>query len=454
MTPARLTRLRQLLWLYFWLLIFDGALRKWILPGLSNPLLLVRDPVALLAVVWAWPLLRQRPWWGWLQPLFLIAPVAFLLAITVGHGDIPTALYGCRILVLQLPLIFVFAAVFNRSDVIHFAWVMLLLSIPMTVLIATQSNLPETHFLNVGPGGVGTATFTANVERFRPPGTFTFINGVSSFYTLAAASLFVVLYGTSPRPVGRLLCGVAAIAIVVAVPVSISRSLLAGVLMVLAATLVALALSRTRLVPLISSLLFLVLAFGVATTVPAFQDTADAFVARWDQASAVDREEVGDVGVFANLLTGRVLGNYTRPLGNLDETPLLGYGIGMGTQFGARRLIGDGRWLLGEGAWDASLNELGLPLGLLFTLWRLSLAVWMLRHALRAAATGYRLPLILVGSCFLMVFGGQVSQPTGLGFIVVSAGLTLAAFNPLPVHHSTENRPLPQPASTGLAPSA
>src|SRR5579871_6825378 len=39
--------LRRLIWLYFWLLLFEGALRKWFVPGLSNALLIVRDPVAV-----------------------------------------------------------------------------------------------------------------------------------------------------------------------------------------------------------------------------------------------------------------------------------------------------------------------------------------------------------------------------------------------------------------------
>src|SRR5438477_2726438 len=39
--------IRRLIWLYLWLLIFEGAFRKWIVPGLSSPLLLVRDPVVL-----------------------------------------------------------------------------------------------------------------------------------------------------------------------------------------------------------------------------------------------------------------------------------------------------------------------------------------------------------------------------------------------------------------------
>ena len=35
--------LKRLIWVYFILLVFEGALRKWFLPGLSTPLLIVRD---------------------------------------------------------------------------------------------------------------------------------------------------------------------------------------------------------------------------------------------------------------------------------------------------------------------------------------------------------------------------------------------------------------------------
>src|SRR5262252_7456419 len=45
---SSLHNLRLLVWLYFWLLLWEGALRKWLLPSLSTPLLIVRDPVVLL----------------------------------------------------------------------------------------------------------------------------------------------------------------------------------------------------------------------------------------------------------------------------------------------------------------------------------------------------------------------------------------------------------------------
>lgn len=432
MKRATRRRLRQLLWLYFWLLIFEGALRKWVVPGLSNPLLLVRDPIALLALWWGWPLLRQRRLQIWLQPLMLFGSLGGLLAVTVGHGDLFTALYGARVFLLQMPLIFLFAAVFDRRDVIRFAWVLLWLSIPMTVLLAIQSGLPDSHFLNVGPGGLGTAAFQGALGRSRPPGTFTFISGVVSFYSLAAASLFMVIYGSKVRQRGRLFCMVAGIALVVALPVSISRSLLAAYLLALVSLIVTLLISRVRILPLVSGLFAVLIAFGLATTLPVFKDTSVAFLARWEGAGAAsgsDREEVGDVGIATNQLQNRVLPGFTQPFSDLDRIPLLGNGIGMGSNVGAQRL-GDGKgFLLGEGGWEVSIGELGPVLGLPFILWRVALAFWILRLALLATSRGNRLPLILVGASFLDVMTSQLSQPTGLGFMVLSGGLTLAACN-------------------------
>src|SRR5438045_3843494 len=40
-------RIKSLIWIYFALLLFEGALRKWVIPGLATPLLVVRDPVLL-----------------------------------------------------------------------------------------------------------------------------------------------------------------------------------------------------------------------------------------------------------------------------------------------------------------------------------------------------------------------------------------------------------------------
>src|SRR6266480_3161567 len=64
-------RIRQLIWLYLWLLLIEGALRKWVMPRFSNPLLLIRDPVMLAIYFYA---IRAQvfPKNGWTISLWII----------------------------------------------------------------------------------------------------------------------------------------------------------------------------------------------------------------------------------------------------------------------------------------------------------------------------------------------------------------------------------------------
>lgn len=422
-SPANLHQLRQLLWLYFLLLIFEGALRKWLLPGLSGPLLVVRDPVALLALWRGAPLLLQNRVQPWLQWLFGIALAAFFLAMVVGHGDLITALFGTRILLIHLPLIFLYASAFDRDGVLRFAKVLLVISIPMTVLMVTQSNLPDSHILNVAPGGDESAAFTGALGRSRPPGTFSFTNGLVAFYVLAASALFARLYGMRPTQRRLLLILAAGISLVVAAPVSISRALLFGYCLVLLAVITSLLLTRTRLLPLISGFMALLLVFLIGSNIPAFRDATDAFSARWTQANASEGGDQGALGVFQV----RVLGGFTGAFETRDSAPILGFGIGMGSNVGAQRLAGERRFLIAEASWESTLGEMGLLLGFVFITWRVALGWFLLRLSLRSATHGNPLPLIFLRSSFLRVLNGGLNQPTALGFVVVTAGLTFAA---------------------------
>lgn len=429
MTPVRYQQIRKLLWLYFWLLIFEGALRKWIFPGLSNPLLLVRDPIALVAVCMAWPLLCQPKWRQWILPLFVLGAVAFIFAITLGHGDIPVAVYGARVLLLQLPLIFLYPAVFDRSDVIRFAWSLVWLSIPMTLLIVAQSNLPSTALLNVAPGGEGTSVFAGALGRFRPAGVFSFSNALALFYTITASSLFILIYCSRLSQARLLIIILASISLIVAQPVSISRSLLAGYLQVFLALIGSLILSRARLFPIFAGACSLALVFSLATNVPAYQETSKAFAARWEHAAEAESNNNSSFGGGAGVFQTRVLTPIFGPLDNLDHVLFFGRGIGIGTNVGSQRLSGSITYLIGEGAVEVILGEMGFALGLGFLIWRFALFIWVIRLAFRQALLGNVAPFILLGSSLLTLATGQLSQPTGVGFIVFSTGLTLAACN-------------------------
>src|SRR5580700_3569286 len=95
--------LRRLIWLYFWLLLFEGVLRKWLLPGLSGPLLIVRDPVALAIYALA---LRHGvfPRSGLVWWTAALAALCFAASFA-GLGNLKVTLFGMRADFLHLPLI-------------------------------------------------------------------------------------------------------------------------------------------------------------------------------------------------------------------------------------------------------------------------------------------------------------------------------------------------------------
>src|SRR5437867_11123 len=94
--------LRRLIWLYFWLLIFEGALRKWIVPQLANPLLVVRDPVVIAACVYA---IHKRifPSNIFLVISLVLGLLSTLASLTVVDLPIFVTLYGVRTNFLHLP---------------------------------------------------------------------------------------------------------------------------------------------------------------------------------------------------------------------------------------------------------------------------------------------------------------------------------------------------------------
>src|SRR5690606_20856043 len=117
-------------------------LRKWVLPGLSTPLLIVRDPVAIWLLITAMSrgLLRFNLYLTSMIAIGIIASIATLL---VGHGNLFVTLFGARTFLLHFPLIFVIGSVFNRDDVIKIGKVTLWIAIPMALLIALQFYSPQ-----------------------------------------------------------------------------------------------------------------------------------------------------------------------------------------------------------------------------------------------------------------------------------------------------------------------
>lgn len=408
--------IRTAIWVYFWLMIVEGALRKWVFPGFSDLLFVIRDPVVVLAYGMA---LRAGIFPLRLSILLvgLMAALSLMFAL-LGNASVLVVLFGLRTDFLHLPLVFLMPAVMNRDDVKQIGRWAMILSVPILLLMIRQFNSAADDPINVAAGGSLNGQIRGAMGRIRPPGPFSFISGPVVYYGLVAA--FVCHGWMERRAYPRWLLLAATVTTIAAVPISISRSLLMGVLIVLA-------FAATVLLRRPQSALRLVgpMAIGVAMfAAMADTDYVQAFSTRWEEA------EVAGGGDFSSNVVGRLLELFTHPFTIASDAPIFGHGIGMGTLAGARLLTGQFTFALSESELGRNVMELGPILGFVFIAWRAWLAVILIAKGWqRVCRDADSLPWLLAGASFLTILIGQWGQATQLGFAVFGAGLVLAALN-------------------------
>jgi hypothetical protein len=421
--PGSSVLVKRLLWLYFFLLIFEGAFRKWIVPGLSTPLLLVRDPVVLLIYLVA---LENNlfPEDGFLSGCFTLASLsALLLCVQMISLDLPlkVLVYGLRTDFLHLPLIFLIPEVFRREDLNLIGKWILWISIPMALLMADQFHSDPGAWINRTAGtGEGLQLGTA-MGKIRPPGTFSFITGAVSFFALVTAILGYAI-SNAGKFFPRWLVIASALSTGLALVVSGSRSMILSAGLVAAGWLVGITASRqiaagfSRIILLLFCVAFLAVQIGEVET---FHEGMEVLTSRFEAGGGSESVAGG--------LVGRFLDSFLAPLRTIETVPLLGYGLGVGTNVGAAIIQGEAGFLLSEGEWGRIILEMGPILGMAFILYRVCLMFSLGKNALRCTQRGYVLPVLLWSSCATTIFNGQIGQPTNLGFMVLIAGLTLCA---------------------------
>lgn len=424
--------IQRFLWAYFLLVIVEGALRKWIFPGLATPLLVIRDPICILAIyLGLGQLLKSR----WAMAFATVGIVGLAMAMIVGHRDPFVALFGTRIWVLHFPLMFLFPAVFDRDDlwklIRAYSWI----AIPMTVLLAMQFYSPASHILNIGIGGEGDSVFSGAGGRNRCSGTFSFTNGVSSFYGLGGA-LFVTYLVGGPKPVPKWMW-VTAGCLVIAMPLAISRSIAFQYAITVSLAGFTAGVSPRLLKTVVPAALAIAVIGGGLSLTPVFQDAFDAFSQRWEVATRVEGGEEGVAGV----IQGRVIEyGILSAFRNWEVFPVLGMGIGIGTNVGAKLLTGERAFLVSEGSFGAILGEFGPPLGMLVIMLRLAFVITVGAKALRLVKRHQPAGIILGSFAFHTLFMGNPGQPTDLGFIILGGGFLLLAMRKPPANHMSNRR--------------
>lgn len=419
------TLLKSFIWLYLALLVFEGALRKWVLPGMSDALLIVRDPVVIIIYLLA--LTQGRfPLNGWTFTTGALAGTCLVGAMLAGQDNLLITFYGIRTNFLHLPLIWVMASVLTRRDVENLGRAILLLALPMTALMMLQFKSPPGSYINrgVGEGDEGLGQLYGALGHIRPPGFFAFITGPQLFYPLALA--FLCYQFIAKRRMAWPILIACGMAILIAVPISISRTLAVATLFIAAVFVPALVVTGRLRSDLLRVGILVAIVLGLVSFLPIFDDAREAFLSRWETAQAgqpADAEGVGLGSIF-----DRLFGGWDYLYSVLSSAPLFGSGIGMGSNVAARLSTGRLGFLLAENEWAKCLLELGPLLGLTFLGYRFVLAFALLRRSLRRLFRERdMLPLLVLCACASAIVFGQWAPPTILGFAVFGSGLCLAA---------------------------
>jgi hypothetical protein len=406
--------LRLLVWLYFWLLLWEGALRKWFFPSLSTLLLVVRDPVVLL--IYAIALAKGIfPFNRFILSMAALGIVSFGASLIV-FDRLGIIAYGLRTNFLHLPLIFLLPNVVRQRDVVRMGCWLLLLSLPMAALVIYQFISPPGAWINAAAGGELGAQMVTVGGRVRPAGIFSFVTGMVSFLGVVAAVLLSGFLDQKQLP--RWLCIAGIPALLLSLTLSGSRSAIASVSIIIVASLLICARQFERFSRVLMPALLTYITFLGFCYLPLFREGLEAHEERLRAGGGVNR------GIIA-----RYFGDFGESIEIAAQTPLLGRGLGIGTNAGATLLTGSRSFLLGESEWSRVVGESGPILGYGYLMLRAAICLFIVRRCWAAVVRGQALPFLIIASNGLDLVSGQFGQPTTLGFAVLFSGLALAAID-------------------------
>jgi hypothetical protein len=210
------------------------------------------------------------------------------------------------------------------------------------------------------------------------------------------------------------------VAILVAIPMSISRSFFLSVAIVaitgVGAMIVGGRLSIGLLIKV--GLIALILPMAAAQ-LPAFKDGMEAFNTRWEVSTTNE-------GGFQEAIVDRVLDDL---FGSFEGVNYTGLGTGFSTNVGQKLLTEEVGFGASEGEWGRLLYDDGFILGSLLIAYRVALAGSIVYACLRAWRRRSPEALVFASAAFMLLLNGQWGQATTLGSSVIAGGLALAAAN-------------------------
>lgn len=415
----------MLVFVVYWLLIFEGALRKWVLPQFNQIIFFIRDPFVLTIYWLAW---KHKLWPR--KSLLLVVGVflaylsAILLCLQVmlAEHSFVFGFYGWRNYFLYIPLAFIIGSQFDRDDLNRLLKQTLIISIPIAILVVFQSLAPPYAVINRGISADYAFTPLAG-GVLRTQGTFTSTLGQTMFIgSIVAMLLSTLVLPTKERIALGIPLYVATFAVVTNLVVSGSRGAFIMAFTLIFATIASSIFLKSfqQSSKLIIMLAFILLAGAVASQT-VFYDQFNALVNRAEGAAQGD--------AIGSDMLARVLSGFTKFLSISSLVPITGIGLGLGGN--ARTKLGVELPFYIEDDLSRNIVELGPFIGLAYILLRFAIAIWLFKNALKALfCSNTLLPVLLTTFTAIIFINGILTghgSVNGYGWLFL--GFSIAANN-------------------------
>ena len=416
-------RVVRLIFLVYWLLIFDGILRKWVFPEFHQILYFLRDPFILLIYMSAirHDLFDRNAYLFAFVAFGVASSIVAFVAYLISGTNMFVLLIGIRSYFLYLPLAFVVAKCVRMQDVALLIRQNLLVALPMAVLVLAQYLSPPSAFINKGIGEDDAIALVVT-DMVRPHGTFTYASGNVLYVGALLAMLTIAWLLRKEMRISPGLLAVGGTAILCMSLTTGSRSIYFFMMLIgVSLTVVSVSTPRAgvRARAFLFPVLFLAGAAALFTSVlePAYQ-------AMLERAASAEQAE--------GSTWARAFGGLYGFLRMIPEAPALGYGLGAGTSAGAAFATGMRQFTLAEDEWQRIVLELGPLFGLVFIGLRIAFVGWL---GARAFLSNRRLDnptaLVLFGFASITVLNGPITlNILTASFGWLFAGLILAASTP------------------------
>ena len=190
------------------LLVFEGALRKWVAPGFQAQIYILKDLLLMLAYT---GFILNGPKYKLTLPVanmvkFFMLACVFYFALNITNPNNPSlilSLLGFKNYVLYFPLAFIVPyMVAEKYDLYGTLKLYMMIVFPAVIICYLQFVLPPTHWLNAYVSqseGVKTTVsqFGGGIIAARTAGTFSYLSGNVTFLTAMFILSLSMLVGRS-----------------------------------------------------------------------------------------------------------------------------------------------------------------------------------------------------------------------------------------------------------------